>query len=232
MLPQEIMAANVGYKSDYAMAYKGALSAEVNYSSARARLNHTVLGRTGDASMMKDAGAAALDGSGGFEINDMEDLGRVISSKTALFLSRYGTVIDSAGSFAGGVAGLHAKVPGYGTIVGLIGDMPGINEAMNWYKAGTTGINPWEEFYKNQDGQHDVRFVKEALNWVEQLMRNRGLSQEEIDELLFRRKQGLSDSPYELPQIVGSPDPDSLFGGKKTIGNFYHINRTIEPDRL
>lgn len=236
--PQEILAAAAGYKSDFASAYKDSLTAEINYDSAKARLYHKVLGRGGDASMMTDAIAAALDGAGGFEVNDPDDLGRVLSTKTARFLSRYGTVVDAAGNLAGGVAGIHAKAPGYGTLVGLIGNMPGVNEAMNWYQFGTTGQNKWEEYYKeihkNQMDPPNVEFVKRSLQWVEQLMRNKGLSQEEIDELMYRRKLGLRDNPLEIPELanLSIPNPDALFDNTKPFSDFYFINRTVEPYRF
>jgi hypothetical protein len=229
---QEIVAAGAGYRVDYASAYKATLSSEVGHDSARARLNHPILGRAGDASLMNEAGAAALDGEGGFEINDMDDLGRLISAKTNRFLQRYITVVDSAGSFAGGVAGFHAKTQGVGTMVGMTGNMPGVLEAMRWYQSGTTDRNPWEDFYNSRTaGQTDVQFVRQAFAWVEQLMRNKGLSQEEIDELLHRRKMGLGDNPIEIPDLITPPDPDSVLLGKKTIEEFFFINRIVEPGR-
>jgi hypothetical protein len=234
-LPQEIMAAGAGYQVDYASAHKATLSAEVNYASARARLWHPVLGRGGDASLMNEAGAAALDGEGGFEINDMDDLGRLISSKTNRFLQRYITVVDAAGSFSGGVAGMQARMPGIGTAVGLMGNIPGINEAMNWYTAGTTNNNPWETFYNDiLDKKRPIPNSPQAMQafeWVNQLMRNRGLSQEEIDELLHRRKLGLGDNALEIPELITPPNPDGLLQGYKSINNFFFINRTVEPDR-
>lgn len=188
--------------ADFIDNYNKVLSQIAQRDSLIAKVFHPQLGRFGEYAMRTESVAAALDGSGGFEINEKDGISNMLTAIVKNVNMKAEIAVKADANMAVAKQGIIGKIPVLRYLNVLEGAIEGMKDGKEWLEKVQTGSSPLER----QIGalENNPNALEALVNNPPELLRfwaqEIGLSNEEYERLT----QQFAENPEQIREFLRS----------------------------